>query len=49
VGQFGTPLMADFQLIAIGILALSQKFFTICATSLMGQTRWDSLGQNANA
>jgi hypothetical protein len=37
--------MPDFQLVATEILALSQKFFTICATSLVGQlggTVWDN-------
>jgi hypothetical protein len=46
VGQFGTKLIADFQLIAIEIFTLSRKFFTNCATSLMGQlggTVWDKV------
>jgi hypothetical protein len=37
VGQFGTLPMTDFQLFATEILTLSRKFFTNCATSLVGQ------------
>jgi hypothetical protein len=45
LGQFGTMLMLDFQLVAIEIWALSQKFFHQLCYSLVGQlggTVWDN-------
>jgi hypothetical protein len=38
VGQFGTLLRLDFQLIATEFLALSRKFFTLLFTPTLGQS-----------
>jgi hypothetical protein len=45
VGQFGTTVLLDFQLIAIRFLGLSQKFFTLLFRQIVGQVRgtvWDN-------
>jgi hypothetical protein len=45
VGQFGTMVLLDFQLIAIRFSGLSQKFFTLLFAWIVGQARgtvWDN-------
>jgi hypothetical protein len=45
VGQLGTTILLDFQLIAMLFSALSRKFFTILFHPIVGQVRgtvWDN-------